>query len=137
MGLHVDVRVVAATHRDLRARVAEGTAESLLLAYPWPGNVRELAHLIERVVLLGTSAEVGVDELPARFSEHVQNAPTIDFGSEVLPIRELQRLYAAWAFDRCGGEKRRACEALGIDYKTLMRYLEPADRKPPPNAPQP
>jgi hypothetical protein len=36
-----------------------------LSRYPWPGNVRELENLIERLVVMGTSAEIGLPERPA------------------------------------------------------------------------
>src|SRR5262249_41005750 len=113
----LDVRIIAATHRDLRAQVKAGAfredllyrldvvpielpplrqrredlaelitrlfadarnrnpespvqrlssaAIDVLMQHDWPGNVRELSHVIERVVLLGRSAEVRPEELPA------------------------------------------------------------------------
>ena len=47
----------------------------------------------------------------------------LDFGGRVLPMREMQHRYAVWALSQCGGEKRATSEALGIDYKTLVRHL--------------
>jgi two-component system response regulator HydG len=45
----------------------------------------------------------------------------------VLPIREVQRRYAAWALERFGGHKARTAEALGVDVKTLAKWLAAAD----------
>ena len=39
-------------------------AISALTQYNWPGNVRELENVIERVVVVGRRAVVGVDDLP-------------------------------------------------------------------------
>jgi two-component system response regulator HydG len=171
----VDARVLAATHRDLRARAREGTfredllyrldvvtieipalrhrtedlpllierlladakakhprspverfgSEALarLLAHAWPGNVRELGHAIERVVLLGKEAEVSLLDLPANVRDTPPPGLPETLGSGVLPIREVQRRYAAWAFERLGGHKTRTAEALDIDNKTLMKWL--------------
>ena len=47
----------------------------------------------------------------------------MDFGGEVIPVREVQRRYAAWALERLGGRKMVACERLGIDTKTLNKWL--------------
>ncbi len=44
--------------------------------------------------------------------------------SELMPARELQHRYAAWALERCGGHKSRTAERLGIDIKTLNRWLQ-------------
>ena len=171
----VRVRVLAATHRDLRARVREGTfredllyrldvvtielpalryrvedlppliehfladakskhsrsrvegfsqeAMAMLLGHSWPGNVRELAHAIERAVLLGGGPEATASELPP----NVKNAPPPGLpdvlAGNVAPMRDVQRRYAAWAFERLGGHKTRTAEALDIDGKTLMKWL--------------
>jgi two-component system, NtrC family, response regulator HydG len=171
----VDVRVVAATHRDLRERARAGAfredllyrldvvtielpalrhrredipllaerflaesrgrhasspvlhfgpdAMARLLDYAWPGNVRELAHAVERVVLLGREAEVRASDLPAATVQ--SPAPGLPPGLEsaVLPIREVQRRYAAWALERLGGHKTRTAEALDVDAKTLAKWL--------------
>jgi two-component system response regulator HydG len=94
-----------------------------LMDHGWPGNVRELAHAIERVVLLGRDAEAGLADLPS----NVTSGPPPDLPSVleggVLPIRDVQRRYAAWALERLGGRKARAAEALGVDVKTLSKWL--------------
>jgi two-component system response regulator HydG len=173
----VDVRVIAATHRDLRERARTGAfredllyrldvvtieipalrhrredipplierllAESKgrhtqspverfapdalakLLEYAWPGNVRELAHAVERVVLLGKSPEVHAADLPPSItSAPAPGLPAaVGAGTGVLPIREVQRRYAAWALERLGGHKTRTAEALDVDAKTLTKWL--------------
>jgi two-component system response regulator HydG len=173
----VDVRFIAATHRDLRARVAEGAfredllyrlevvnleipalrhrredipmllehfltqakakhpqspvvrfsrdALAKLLEHTWPGNVRELSHVTERLVLLGRAAEIGVSDLPSTIGE--KHAQKFAFKGEVLPMREVQRLYAAWAFEELGAKKLLTAEKLGVDPKTLGKWLEEKD----------
>ena len=172
---HVDARVIAATHRHLRQRVADGSFREDLLyrldvvsieipplrarradlphliehfmpralsrstrtrplrfsraaldalsSYSWPGNVRELEHLIERLVLLCRDDEVGSADLPKSITDRRAELSEPSFGERVLPIRELQRRYAAWALERLGGAKMATCDALGIDSKTLSKWL--------------
>jgi DNA-binding NtrC family response regulator len=169
----VDVRVIAATHRDLRERVSSGAfrqdllyrlevvtieipplrhrredipalmeqflaeskarhsrspverlgpeAMSRLLEHPWPGNVRELEHVVERLVLLGRSPEIQASELPATWIAKREGSQR--FSGDVLPLREMQRRYVAWAFDQLGGKKLLTAEQLGVDIKTLGRWL--------------
>jgi two-component system response regulator HydG len=171
----VDVRILAATHRNLRERVQSGAfredllyrldvvaieipalrhrredvpilverllgeakgkhsrspverispdAMAILLDYSWPGNVRELAHLIERVVLLGLSAQVHANDLPPAVSNAPPPGLPAALSGPVLPIRDVQRRYASWALERFGGQKGRTADALGVDGKTLAKWL--------------
>jgi two-component system response regulator HydG len=91
--------------------------------HAWPGNVRELSHVLERLILLGRTAEIAADDLPPAVRDPATADP-LEFRGEILPIRELQRRYAAWALTQTGGHRARAAEALGIDVKTLRGWLE-------------
>jgi two-component system response regulator HydG len=94
-----------------------------MLEYPWPGNVRELAHAIERAVLLGRSAEIPAADLPSAAPAAAATGVPSLAAEGVLPIREVQRRYAAWALEKLGGHKTRTAEALGVDAKTLAKWL--------------
>jgi two-component system response regulator HydG len=108
--------------RSIVERLAPDAMQKLL-DHAWPGNVRELAHAIERVVLLGRDVEAHASDLPASAtSGPPPEMPNVLEGG-VLPIREVQRRYAAWALERLGGRKARAAEALGVDVKTLSKWL--------------
>jgi two-component system response regulator HydG len=175
----VDVRVVTATHRDLKERVRAGAfredlyyrldvvtielpalrhrredipllveqflraarerhpqatirrigaaALARLIDYAWPGNVRELEHATTRIVLLAKGEEAQVSDLPPAIASFVPSeAPPIF--TDVMPVRELQRRYAAWALEKMGGHKTRTAERLGIDLKTLSKWLSDDER---------
>jgi two-component system response regulator HydG len=93
-----------------------------LLAYDWPGNLRELAHVLEKVVLLGRAAVVMPEDVPESI-RHPERLALPEFQGEILPIRDLQRRYATWALAQLGGHKGKAAEKLGIDAKTLWKWL--------------
>jgi two-component system response regulator HydG len=126
------LKVALERHPDSIVRRFSAEAMAGLLDYAWPGNVRQLSHVVERVVLLGTSAEVGVADLPSVVREKAA-APGWPSGQEVVPIRDLQRRYAVWALQRCGGHRGRTAELLQIDPKTLAKWLEAVeeDADPP------
>ncbi|MBF5046389.1 sigma-54-dependent Fis family transcriptional regulator [Aggregicoccus sp. 17bor-14] len=170
----VDVRIVAATHQDLEARVKEGRFRgdlfyrlnvvalripplrerredvpllvehflaqarsrnphspvtqfapevvAELARHPLPGNVRELENLVQRLVVLGTQPTVGLEVL----REHgVVSTPgghaLFNAQDRVAPLREMESEYIAWVIARCGGNKTRAAELLGIDVSTIHR----------------
>lgn len=171
---HVDVRVVAATHQDLEAKVKAGTFRAdlyyrlnvvpivvpplrerpedippliahflsrarqrtpntrarrfspelleALTRSPWPGNVRELENVVERLVIVAPGEEVGLDDLH-RFAPNVLDAgnPLEAARQNPIPLKQLESDYIAWVIHRCGGNKTRAAELLGIDVSTIHR----------------
>jgi two-component system response regulator HydG len=104
-------------------------ATSQLRRHRWPGNVRELAHVVEKVVLLGLTGEVRPEDLK-------DSLPTVDpqdgfeCRGEIKPMRQIERLYAAWALAQTGGHRGQAAEKLGVDPKTLRKWLDEPDRDP-------
>jgi two-component system response regulator HydG len=98
-----------------------------VLAYSWPGNVRELEHAIARAVLLGRGTEATPQDLPAIVTQEKPARSAMSFGDDLVPVREVQRRYAAWVLERVGGRKMLACEKLGIDAKTLNKWLATDD----------
>jgi len=111
-------------HRNAAAQVQRFSVEAMraLASLPWPGNVRELENLIERVVLLG-------DKELADFELLRQHAPGLEAAThplevakrEMTTLRQLESDYIAWVIARCGGNKTRAAEILGIDVSTIHR----------------
>lgn len=115
--------VALAKHRhpqSLVERCSPG-AMARLREHDWPGNVRELEHCVEQVVLVTPGLEVGTEQLPPAVVAPRTTPAT--FHGEVVPLRELGRLYARWAYERSGGRKMLAAERLQIDYKTLSKML--------------
>jgi two-component system response regulator HydG len=171
----VDVRVIAATHQDLDARIKEGrfradlyyrlnvvplrvpplrerrediplllehfVAQSrqrnprsklthfapevlaALVAAPWPGNVREVENLVERLVVVANQevADVALLQLHAPGLVEADTSPLAQAQAKLMTLRQLESEYIAWVVARCGGNKTKAAEVLGIDVSTIHR----------------
>ncbi len=103
------------------SRFAPAVAERLA-ALPWPGNVRELENVVERLVVLSRGEEIRSEELD-RFAPQLAAGPSpLDAISDrMVSLRELEDTYIAWVLARCGGNKTRAAEVLGVDVSTIHR----------------
>jgi two-component system NtrC family response regulator len=108
----------AARHREPIARAAL----DLLQAHPWPGNVRELANVIEHATILCDALPIGVEHLPAGFKFRRLRL-TAAKASEPRTLHDIEMQAIVEALERCGGQKAKAAEQLGISLKTLYNRL--------------
>lgn len=122
--LLVDAFHTAARARNPHSPVMAFAPEvvTALARYPWPGNVRELENLVERLVVVGTSAELGLAELASLAPALVGGRERFSLPRDRLAtLREVEEEYIAWVLERCAGNKTRAAEVLAIDPSTLHR----------------
>ena len=109
-------------HRHIRPLAVSRPALDALLTYHWPGNVRELERVVERAVALAEDETIDLDDLP--------EAVAGDYGGSLAPSAARDDTLRAWAtryvrlvLARHGGNRRRACDTLGISQHTLRAYL--------------
>ncbi|HEY3169171.1 MAG TPA: sigma 54-interacting transcriptional regulator, partial [Candidatus Binatia bacterium] len=109
-------------------RNVEGIQEEALAAlrsYDWPGNIRELEHTIERAVLLGKGALIGVEDLPAHLVARGESAIVLAQAlGKQFTLRDLEREYIGKVLETTRGNKTEAARILGVDRTTLYRKLE-------------
>ncbi|MBD3655189.1 sigma-54 dependent transcriptional regulator [Marinobacter sp.] len=113
-------------------QLAEATLVTLT-DYPFPGNVRELSSAIERAVTFCEGSVVQPEHLPARVRQRQATADTAASpraGLEAASLAEwptleqLQNDYVARVMAAVDGNKRRAAGILGVNRRTLYRWLE-------------
>jgi DNA-binding NtrC family response regulator len=182
--IKTDIRIVAATNRDLRRYVAEGKfredlyyrlnvidihlpalkdrpgdvalltdrflrefssangmdaksvdagAMKALESYPWPGNVRQLRNVIEKTVILSGGETITVEDLPPEITGYAGDAPSEDVPAHAVAgdgnprapdrLKDVEKASILAELERCGGNKSKAAEALGISRRTLHRKL--------------
>jgi DNA-binding NtrC family response regulator len=130
-GRFVDIAALAYHFLD-RARdefggsvppLLEPEALDRLLTYRWPGNVRQLRGAVEwSCVQAAASAadRIRIPDLPPPVVRDDAAAFAVDLEAR----RELSR----WAFERAGGDRKRAAQLLGVHPNTIDNHRRAAVR---------
>ena len=98
-----------------------------MVNYGWPGNVRELENAVERAVALAQDEWISPDDLPHTLNEPM--VPTLfeSAAERMMSMEELQIGYVRHVLERFGGNKVHAAAALGINRRTIQRWLGEKD----------
>jgi len=119
-------------------RWTRGALEALS-RYDWPGNVRQLENLVERLIILGSAEEIGLDDLPAEVledrsddtplplppralaSESVKVPRTIPTSVPTIDELEKQAIFDALYITK--GNVKDAATMLGYGQATVYRKI--------------
>lgn len=122
------LREAASRHQRGFLKLSDVSSRTLM-DYPFPGNVRELASAIERAVTFCEGDTIQPEHLPERIRKR-QSEPaapkSVRLGgsmSEWPTLEKLQQNYVRDVMQAVGGNKRRAAQILGINRRTLYRWL--------------
>jgi transcriptional regulator with GAF, ATPase, and Fis domain len=128
-----DVLIIAkallSKHAEELASHVQGFTPQALAAikkHPWPGNIRQLENRIRKALVLCEKSLLGPEDL--------------DLGKEaespILPLEkakeEFQRKYVLEVLERNSGNRTQTARDLGVDPRTIFRYLEREANPPPP-----
>jgi transcriptional regulator with GAF, ATPase, and Fis domain len=173
-----DIRVVAATHRNLEERIrtgefredlyyrlnvvnlhlpplrergddviviakfllqkyaeeygsrVKGFTPNALIAmrkYAWPGNVRQLENRIKKALVLCDRSLIGPEDLDL-FPEALEPIMSLTQARE-----DFQRRYILEVLERNNGNRTKTARDLGVDPRTIFRYLEREPGAPEPS----
>ena len=110
------------------AKKVRGISEEALAAlqrFRWPGNVRELQNVIERAVLLGKNAVIGLDDLPAHL---LAASPTAVETSSVRTLKDAleapERQIILNVLEANQWNRHATAETLGINRTTLYKKMK-------------
>lgn len=101
-------------------------AESAILRlqeHPWPNNLREFERVVAQAAALADAELIEARHLRALFEPEVVESPGIAT-SKSERLHDVMQRHVLDVLTRCGGNKVRAAELLGISRSTLYRMLD-------------
>jgi len=107
-------------NEKLGRRVRRFSADAVagMKRFGWPGNVRELEAKIKKAVLMCEGAEIELTDLGISEAQM----------EETIPLKDAKELYARRyiieVLERNGGNRSKTARELGIDPRTVFKYLE-------------
>jgi transcriptional regulator with GAF, ATPase, and Fis domain len=85
---------------------------------PWPGNIRQLENRIKKALVLCEKTLLGPEDLDLG----------ADAESPIVPLEkakeDFQRRYVLEVLERNNGNRTQTARDLGVDPRTIFRYLE-------------
>ncbi|HXL80581.1 MAG TPA: sigma-54 dependent transcriptional regulator [Pyrinomonadaceae bacterium] len=119
------VKTYAAKHGRAANEISKG-ALHLLAEYEFPGNVRELANTIERALIVSSSKQLEVADLP----ESIRAAVSVERRrKQPQTLAEVEADYVQEILTATKGNKTEAARILGISRKNLYEKLARLNRK--------
>ena len=101
-------------------------AVDLLAQYNWPGNVRELENVIENVIVLSRSNQIGAEDLPPQVRQTRSRVSSISLKvpDEGIDLEQVEKEILVQALERHHWNQTRAAGFLNISRKTLIYRME-------------
>jgi two-component system response regulator HydG len=117
--------------KELGSKVKGFTPNALIAIhkYDWPGNVRQLENRIKKAIVLCDKTLVGPEDLDL-FPEALAPIMSLTQARE-----EFQRRYILEVLERNNGNRTKTARDLGVDPRTIFRYLEREPDAPEPGGP--
>lgn len=105
--------------QDLGETIRDFTpgAVSAMLRYPWPGNIMELENKVRRACVMSKGPLLTEEDLEIR-TEEFGPLPSLAEAKE-----NFSRTYIEKALRFCHGDKEQAARALGVNVRTIYRYI--------------
>ncbi|HEY5960185.1 MAG TPA: sigma-54 dependent transcriptional regulator, partial [Polyangiaceae bacterium] len=130
--LIIIARALLTKHADELHSQVRGFSPQALAAirkHPWPGNVRQLENRIKKALVLCDRPLLAPEDLDLGIQD-VQAIVPLEKAKE-----EFQRRYVLEVLERNNGNRTQTARDLGVDPRTIFRYLEREPQATPSHAP--
>ncbi len=103
-------------------------AQNRLRNYPWPGNIQELRNLVQRLLIVGGSEDISLEEIEREVStQTAQSEPLVKQDLLAMPLREarehFERAYLQQQLLLCNGKVGQLAKRVGMERTHLYRKL--------------
>ncbi len=106
--------------------ISPGAIESLK-QHDWPGNVRELKNIVERLVIMTPSEQIGAADIPPLGKDSLDMKPKLAFNL-AASFRDaklgFERDYLIGKIKEFDGNISRTAEAIGLERSNLHRKMK-------------
>ena len=115
--------------QSMPAREFTSAAKNYLRNYDWPGNIRELKNLVQRLLILGTSKTIDVEEVEVALGRRQQQVYDKEFNANFeLPIRQareqFEKAYLQYKLERANGSVSKVASEAEMERTHLYRKLK-------------
>jgi len=103
-------------------------AQNRLRRYSWPGNIRELKNLVQRLLILGNTDSIDLEEVETALGEQPSSKHPDDLYNFDLPLREarekFERAYLEYQLKQFNGSVSKIAKNVGMERTHLYRKLK-------------
>lgn len=103
-------------------------AQNRLRRYSWPGNLRELKNLIQRLLILGNSDNIDLEEVETALGEQPDNENAENLYNFDIPLRQarerFERAYLEYQLKQYNGSVSKIAKVVGMERTHLYRKLK-------------
>ncbi len=103
-------------------------AQNRLRTYSWPGNIRELKNLIQRLLILGNSDSIELEEVETALGEQPSTRYSDDLYNFNMPLRDarerFEKAYLEYQLKQASGSVSKIAKAVGMERTHLYRKLK-------------
>ena len=103
-------------------------AQNRLRTYSWPGNIRELKNMIQRMLILGSSESIELEEVDTSLGEQPSTRYSDDLYNFNMPLREarerFEKAYLEYQLKQASGSVSKIAKAVGMERTHLYRKLK-------------
>lgn len=117
------------SHERLSYRHFNVAAQNRLRSYEWPGNIRELRNLVQRMLILGNSEEIELQEVEMAISNQQvaaadSDTPPLPYDMPLREAREqFEHNYLVHQLREVGGSVGKLAKRVGMERTHLYRKL--------------